>query len=409
MKVVDSDGNEVVFQNVRSSRSNDSHLDTCFIAEVPAMGYNTYWLTMRENEDSVIAKAESDVKANGLTMENEHIAVTFNKETGTIESLISKANGFDYASKERLLAVPTVIDDHETDTWAHMVFKFNNKKAVMELQDIELVENGPARAVIRTHHTFGNSVLTQDFILASDQKTLRVKCKANWSEKFTMLKMSFPVDGTELLNTYEIPAGYIKRPANGEEEPAQRWGGISFTNNGKRYGLQILNDSKYSYDCPDNDMRITLIRNVIFADHYSHRPAAEFNFTDEGIQRFEYGIYLHENEPETTDVTNEAAMFNIRPVAIPEGYHKGEEKQKKSFIKVSHDNLIVTALKFAEDESGAAILRLYESKGIETRGYITCDMLDCSFRVDFLPNEIKTFRIEADGKVSQVNFLEGCC
>ena len=156
-------------------------------------------------------------------------------------------------------------------------------------------------------------------------------------------------------------------------------------------------------------MRITLIRNVIFADHYSHRPAAEFNFTDEGIQRFEYGIFLHENEPETSGVTNEAAIFNIRPVAIPEGYHKGEEKQKKSFLKVSHDNLIVTAFKFAEDESGAAVLRLYESKGVETRGYITCDMLDCSFRVDFLPHEIKTFRIEADGKVSQVNFLEGCC
>lgn len=408
-KVCDSDGNEVIFQNVRSSRSNDSHLDTCFIAEVPAMGYNTYWLTMRENEDSVISKTESAVKADGLTMENDYIKVSFDEKTGSIKSLISKANGFDYAAEDRNLAVPTVIDDHKTDTWAHMVFKFHDKKGVMDLADIELIENGPARAVIRTHHTFGTSVLTQDFILAAKQKTLRVKCKANWNEKFTMLKMSFPVDGTDIINTYEIPAGYIKRPANGEEEPAQRWGGISFTNNGKRYGLQILNDSKYSYDCPDNDMRITLIRNVIFADHYSHRPAAEFNFTDEGLQRFEYGIYLHENEPEASCVVNEAAMFNIRPVAIPEGYHKGEANQKKSFLKVSHKNLIVTALKFAEDESGAAIIRLYESKGIETRGYITCDMLDCSFRVDFLPHEIKTFRIEADGSVSQVNFLEGCC
>ncbi|NLA76713.1 MAG: alpha-mannosidase, partial [Clostridiales bacterium] len=43
-KAVDSEGNPVPFQNVRSSRSNDSHLDTVFMAEVPALGYATYWL-----------------------------------------------------------------------------------------------------------------------------------------------------------------------------------------------------------------------------------------------------------------------------------------------------------------------------------------------------------------------------
>lgn len=406
--VKDSDGNDVIFQNVRSSRSNDSHLDTLFIAKVPAMGYNTYWLTMKSEED-IVEINTSAVKADALTMENEYIKVSFDEKTGTIESLIDKTSGFDYAAKNRHLAVPTVIDDHKTDTWAHMVFKFHDIKGVMDLEDIELVEKGPARAVIRTHHTFGNSKLSQDFILAANQKTLRVKCKALWAEKFTMLKMSFPVDGTDAVNTYEIPSSYIKRPTNGEEEPALRWGGISFTNSGKRYGLQILNDSKYSYDCNGNDMRITLLRNVIFADHYSDRRAADFNFTDEGLQRFEYGIFVHEGEPETTSVTNEAAMFNIRPVAIPESYHKGSEKQKKSFLKVSHDNLIVTALKFAEDESGAAIIRLYESKGEETRGFVISDMLDISFRVDFLPHEIKTFRIEKDGTVSAVNFLEGMC
>ena len=43
-RVVDSDGNDALFQNVRSSRSNDSHLDTEFIAKVPALGYAVYWL-----------------------------------------------------------------------------------------------------------------------------------------------------------------------------------------------------------------------------------------------------------------------------------------------------------------------------------------------------------------------------
>ena len=43
-QVTDDAGNDVIFSNVRSSRSNDSHLDTVFIADVPAMGYAVYWL-----------------------------------------------------------------------------------------------------------------------------------------------------------------------------------------------------------------------------------------------------------------------------------------------------------------------------------------------------------------------------
>ena len=403
-EVKDADGNHVVFQNVRSSRSNDSHLDTCFIAEIPAMGYATYWLSpYKENETADVA---SDVSAAGLTMENAFLRVSFDKQSGSIIELTDKQSGFNYASEGKPIAVPTVIDDHETDTWAHNVFTFHKIKGVMQLQTVELIENGPARAVIRTRHTFGNSRLTQDFILGSRQRTLRVKCKALWAEDFTLLKMSFPVEGNDLINTYEIAADYIKRPVNGEEEPAQKWGAISFTDNG-RHTLAVLNDSKYSYDCPDNDFRITLLRNVIFADHYSHRPPADFNFTDEGMQRFEYGIFVCDGEAEKSDVSNEALLFNVRPVLIPESYHHGDLPQKKSFLTISHDNILMTAFKRCEDGSGDFILRAYESRGLETHAFILCDTLDAGFRVDFMPHEIKTFRIGKDGRATEVNFLEG--
>ncbi|MBQ7100244.1 MAG: hypothetical protein IJN81_01325, partial [Clostridia bacterium] len=200
----------------------------------------------------------------------------------------------------------------------------------------------------------------------------------------------------------------IKRPCNGEEEPTQQWADITSTVNGKRVGLAVINDSKYSYDCPGTMLRMTAIRNVIFADHYSPRPAADFNFTDEGMQRFEYAIFPHEGEVEETEIMNLAAKFNCRPVAIAESYHKGKSApQKASFLEISADNIIATAFKFSEDGSGAAILRCFEAKGKKTRTNILCDMLDAAFKVDFLPHQIKTFRINPDGKVEEVNFLEG--
>ena len=407
-QVTDDAGNNVIFSNVRSSRSNDSHLDTVFISDVPAMGYAVYWLKScwDENRDLPEIHIDTDVSASGFSMENEYLKVKFDEHTGFITSLVDKLSGYDYASADKPIAVPTVIDDHETDTWAHMVFRFHDIKGIMNLEKIELIENGNARAVIRTRHSFGGSYLVQDFILASGQKVLRSKCKALWTEDFTLLKMSFPVGGENRINTYEIPGAYIKRQTNGEEEPAGRWGAISFDDGGRRT-LAVVNDSKYSYDCPDNDLRLTVIRNVIFADHYSDRPAANFNFTDEGMQRFEYGIFVCDGEAEKSGIMNEAAKFNIRLMAVPESFHKGTLPQRKSYLSVDKDNIIMTAFKFCEDGSGDCIMRFYETRGEDIKAHIICESFNADFEAEFGHNEIKTFRVSKDGNVKETNFLEG--
>ncbi|MBO5895745.1 MAG: alpha-mannosidase [Clostridia bacterium] len=399
----DSEGNQVLFQNVRSSRSNDSHLDTLFVAKVPSMGYATFWL---EVDREAYAEKEIGAEQNFL-MENEFMSVEFDGQTGYIKSLVDKATGVNLAD-DNFLAIPTVIDDHKTDTWAHKVFKFNEIKGLMELVEIQRVESGALRSVIRTKHKFNDSYLTQDFILAKGQKTLKVECKAMWQERFTMLKFAFPTGGKDAISTYEIPCGFIKRPCNGEEEPALNWADLTVTKDGKRVGLSVMSDSKYSYDCPGAELRLTALRNVIFADHYSDRPAADFNFTDEGLNRFSYGVYLHGGEAECSDVVKEAHLFNNNVVAVPESYHKGELPQKDSFFYTNLDNVVVTALKRCEDGSGDLIIRLYETKGIEdSKGYVMSKLFDNGFWYDIKKHEIKTFRIDRDTNVREVNFLEG--
>ncbi len=411
LSVKDHEGNDVLFQNVRSSRSNDSHLDTLFLAKIPAMGYSTYWLTFADTEEEQNIKRESALSCGDgdvLFMENELVRVEFDKASGGISKLLDKESGVDFAAKAKL-AVPTVINDDKTDTWAHMVFKFHDIKGTMDAVSAELVEKGPLRASVRIKYIFNHSTLTQEFCLSAGRKNIRVKCKANWSEQFTLLKIPFDIGGEDEISTYEIPCGFIKRPCNGEEEPTQQWADVTSTVDGKRVGLAVINDSKYSYDCPGTELRLTALRNVIFADHYSHRPAADFNFTDEGIQRFEYAIYTHEGEAENTDVMRLAAKFNCRPFTVVESYHKGKGKpQSDSFLQISADNIIATAFKLCEDGSGDTILRCFETKGQKTRTNIICDMIEAGFRADFMPHEIKTFRIHAsDSSVEEVNFLEG--
>ena len=407
--VKDADGNFVPAQNVRSSRSNDSHADTVFIADLPALGYATYWRMHEGSMKRVRHSGETHVIGRMLTravsLENERLRVLISAENGGIVSLYNKAENYDYAAWDRPLAVPTVIDDETSDTWAHNVFTFHKIKGVMRLESIELIEAGAARAVARTRHVFGDSYLVQDFILSADDPVLRVKCKANWREKYTLLKTAFPMAGEGHENVCEIPAGAIRRPANGEEEPHQRYTSVVFRDGGETHTLALLNDSKYSYDCPGGELRLTLLRNVIFADHYSDRPAAEFNFTDEGVQRFEYGVTAAPGDADTGALTRLAAQFNLRPLVIPESFHKGDLPQRQGFIDVDADNILLTALKTCEDGSGDTVLRLYETAGQATAVTVTCAGIPAPLKAAFGKYEIKTFRFDGE-KWRETDFIE---
>ncbi|MCR5040601.1 MAG: alpha-mannosidase [Clostridia bacterium] len=417
-RVTDEKGRDVIFQNVRSSRSNDSHLDTVFIAELPALGYRTFHLYWPEEESPAAGLPAPGPVCAGMTggdpedgscyIENQNIRAVFETKTGTISSFVDKNTGAEYVGSKNI-AVPTVIDDHDTDTWAHGVFTFHNVKGVMGCRGMQVVETGPARAVVRAEYRFGSSFLWQDFILSDGARTLRVKCKALWNDPFTVLKMAFPLEGSDAVSTYEIQNGFIKRPCSGTEEPALTWGDLTVSGSNGRRGLAVITDSKYSYDCPGTELRLTCLRNVIFADHFSNRPDALFNFTDEGLQRFEYGVCPHSGEAETSSVPAEALIFNNRPDTIPESFHKGCEPQSKSFISVSAPNVVLQAMKLCEDGSGDVILRLYETSGRAVKTAILCDAADCGFWADFAPNEVKTFRVDADGKAAETDFLEGIC
>ncbi len=403
-RVDDSDGNEVIFQNVRSSRSNDSHLDTVFSAKVPALGYATYWLWHEDSEFVEESKPETDVSADALTLENKYIKAVFDDKTGGIKSLITKADGTEYVGGE--FCVPTVVDNTEPDTWAHNIFRFDKDIAKMELKSIELVENGAARAVMRVKHIYNGSYLTQDYVLESQSKLIRVKVRVLWQEPLTILKMPVTVDGENPVSTYEIPAGIIKRPCNGEEEPALTWGDITAGAEARK-GVSLISNAKYSYDCPDNTLRLTMLRNSIFADHYSHRPDADFSYCDEGLHRFEYAVYPHAGEAECSEVQKLSAVLNSKPVAIPSGYHKGDLPQVKSFISINKENIRLDAFKFCEDGSGDVIMRIRETDGKPVKAAIVCDIADAGFYADFNKFEVKTFRIDSEGYVTETNFLEG--
>jgi alpha-mannosidase len=405
--ISDEAGNIYEIQPVRAPQTNGSEdkWDTVFIGTVPAMGYKVYWIY--RDKELVKQDISPELKAEGSVLENEFVRLEIDAYTGYIKRLYDKKNDVEVLKGSG--AVPVVIDEVNSDTWAHTIFEFRNEVAKFGDASVKLLEKGPVRSRLCVTNRYNDSVLRQEFILYNDRPDIEVRVKLDWREKHKMLKLSFPVNIEEPKPTYEIPYGFIEKEADGKEEPGQQWLDVSGLVDGKvglQYGLSILNDSKYSFDVKDNDLRMTVVRSPIFADHFGVRD--EFcEFMDQGVQEFKYSIVPHTGDWKTGGIVKKAYELNVNPVQIIETYHKGPLSQQFRGISVSADNVIASAFKKAEDGE-AYILRCYETAGNAVSAFIEIPMLNRSFEADFGKNEIKTFRIPIDTstKVIENNLLE---
>jgi len=404
--VTDEEGKPIPIQVVRGPQTNSNDKwNTIFEAVVSAFGYRVYWVYLdREFEGVGSYNLQDEPKRQKNVLENPCIRLEFEDHTGYIRSLYDKINDVEVFKGKG--AVPVVIDIHHCDTWAHGVFEFNDEVGRFADATIKLMEKGPLRWVIRVTSRYNDSTLRQDFIVYRDKKEIEVRVKLDWREKHKMLKLSFPVNVEDPRVTYEIPYGFIERPANGEEEPGQQWIDVTGKCGTKEYGLAILNDSKYSFSVRGNDMRMTIANSSVIADHYGVRDEW-CEFLDQGVQEFRYVLVPHLGGWQDAGVVKRAYELNVKPVGIMETYHRGPLPQTMEGIRISSENVIATVFKRAEDDDGY-ILRCYETSGKSTKANISIPILQREWEAEFGKCEIKTFWIpdNLSQKVVERNLLE---
>jgi alpha-mannosidase len=404
--ITDEKGNPLPLQVVRGPQTNGpDKWNTIFEASVPAFGYRVYWVYLnKEFEEAVFDSKEEARTDSKNVVENPYIKVEFEEHTGYIKSLYDKRSCVEVLKGRG--AVPVVIDIHRCDTWAHGVFEFSDEIGRFSDASVKLMEQGPLRWMMRVTSRYNDSVLRQDFILYRDKPEIEVRVKLDWREKHKMLKLSFPVNVEKPKATYEIPYGYIERPANGEEEPGQQWIDLSGKLGEKTYGLALLNDSKYSFSVLENDMRMTIANSSIIADHYGMRDEW-CEFLDQGVQEFSYKLVPHSGGWQDENLVKKAYELNVKPLGIMETYHEGPLPQVMEGIRIGAENIIASVFKRAEDEDGY-ILRCYETSGKETKTEIRIPILQREWTAKFGKCEIKTFRIPEDPTkgIEEVSLIE---
>lgn len=379
-KMTDDKGKEIPFQLVRGEHTDGADkMNSAFIAEVPAMGYRVYRLfTEKESAESF----QSELQAAENTLENSLIYLELDKTTGDICKLVDKKNGntlIDQPCKAILL------DETACDTWAHDKKYLGEKCGEFTASKFELTELGPIRASIRVTAAYENSTIQRTYTVTAGSDQVQVSARIEFREKHKTLKFTFPM--AEETVTAQIPFGTVTRQGYTGEESCQKW----FASG----NLCVANDCKYGYDTCDGQMRLTVLRSAIYADHFAQRDEHNVHM-EQGIHEFTYSLY-----PACGNSGNErkAAQLNFGLRRVMGSFHKGSLPENQSCVSCDCENVMISAIKQGEDGNGT-VLRLYELEGKDTAAQIT--MFDQKLSVSVPRNGLKTL----DENGEEMNAME---
>ncbi len=155
--------------------------DVAFVAEqVPSVGYDTYYL---EFTPTAIPAPPSSLHINepSLVMENEHVKVRLEVETGAVTSLVNKRSGHETLDPTKA-AFPTFTGKpdrglrkllpHHGFSPPPVVYDSSKSKA-----KIDWIEQGPVRATVRAQHHWSNLIFETRTTLTVGLPYVEVLCR----------------------------------------------------------------------------------------------------------------------------------------------------------------------------------------------------------------------------------------
>lgn len=347
------DGKAVPSQIVERSGNT---LRVLFLASVPSVGFAAYDL----RGAAAPYAATTGLKATNATLENNRYAVRLDAN-GDV------AQVYDKAARRNLLSAPArlAFKFDEPNEWPAWNMDYDQQKApptgyVDGPAKVRVVENGPVRVALEVTREANGSKFVQTIRLAAGSAGDRVEFDnaIDWNTRQHNLKAVFPMAVSNKNATYNLGLGTIQRPTNTDryyEFVHRQW--LDLTDAKGDYGVAVLEDSKFGSDKPDdNTLRLTLIRTP-GARYYVDQATQDI-----GHHRVLYALQGHSGDWRKGGTPWEAARLNQPLTVYRSDSHAGALGKSVSFFGVSSKNVMVQALKKAED-GNEVIVRLQELTG----------------------------------------------
>ncbi|MDO5423087.1 MAG: alpha-mannosidase [Eubacteriales bacterium] len=354
---------------------------------VPAKGYKTFLVKEEESEETPVM--EISVSA----MENAFFRLEYN-EKGQFARIFDKRAEREVLQEGKAGNVLVSYEDrpHNYDAWDVNNYYTEKSWEIDRLSSIEVMENGPVRACVRIVRTYLDSTIMQDVYLYRDIPRIDLRNVIDWKEHQIFVKDYFPVDVHTNKATFDIQYGNVERDTHANtswdfakfEVCHHKW--LDVSEDG--YGVSILNDCKYGVSVRGGLIGLSMLKSPIYPN-----PDA-----DKEQHEFVYSIYPHAGGWREAGTVQQAYRLNNPLAAVWKSAEGGELAAVGSLVSVNRDNVVIEAVKKAED-SEELIVRLYECCNRRTQAEllfgkklasaVECDMMEeYAGPVEFTENRI---------------------
>jgi alpha-mannosidase len=369
--------------------------------DIPSVGYRVFWLCPCHDELGRGAMRYAPTLQENWILENELLRVVVDPDTGDLSSIFDKIHQREVLSGSGNQLQAFQDSGQYWDAWNIDPNYAQHPLPPTQLKSIEWLERGVLRSRLRVVRQLGQSRFCQDYVLCAESPLLKIVTTVDWQERHVLVKAAFPLNLEADFATYEIPCGAIQRPTRPQtaaeqakwEVPALRWADLG----DEEYGVSLLNDCKYGYDSQPSQLRLTLLRSPSWPD-----PEA-----DRGIHQFTYAIYPHSGSWQSAGTVRRGYELNL-PMQVMLLSTLCDRTNSSlpavgQFLDLQADNLILMALKQAEDCSDQWILRCYECHGEVAESQVQSDLgLNIAHSVDLLERPTQILEASSDGKAVKI-------
>lgn len=441
LALYDQNGEQVPLQVENIRRHPDGSIkraDLVFIAQVPSLGYRTYFLRQGDETNyptdlwirpvgysGVERVILGNHRPNDGRMGNGLVEVCADLRTGALTKLLLREIDWNVVDDGHEHGFGSVCRQEDRgDPWEYYGPLRGAVTSTIPLVDpvpprgqasfsyeyggTGLAVGGPVMAEMRVTSPFGDGEFGMCVRIYAGLPRIEFETELVNRQPFVRYRNAFPLNLSDPKITYEIPFGAIERPDG--EYPAQNWVDI---NDGDR-GVALLNRGIPGHSLVGNVLTSSLMKCVKVVRYsgggYSEEEEDTAGFEIGARHRFEQALLPHRGNWQTARLYKEGLAFNVPLMVRKATSHPGDLPAHNSLLTIEPDNLILHAM-YVEDDQ--LVLRVAEAAGRAVEGKIepnwpissvletdltgkAIEPLKASrtdFDVSATPFEIKTFKI----------------
>ncbi len=409
IRVHTKDGKEIPVQLTKVHKGEGGYLQSAeisFIAsDVLSVGFDTYYIELSKEESPAVNKAFQDVFENKFykaelsdggvlslidkELNKELIASDFFK-AGEIFTMKSEGNG---AGEFDAVQQPKMEGFDKTGNYNTVWTVEEDGPVFTSFKYRQPIRN----AVAELHVTFYHYIKKIDFDVALK----------NWDgTMFREYRLALPLNMTDSKVTYEVPYGVVEvgkdeiPGAAGERYTVpcsdlhprgiENWinasgNGFGVTLASSVVGMDYINPT-------DKDLKNTILQPILLASRRScHGEGNDYHQT--GHHSYSFSITSHKAGWKNGIHFGRESNEQLFAVIDPQQNARANLSESQSFLKVEQDNIIVTAMKKAENED-AMVIRFYNFDDRDTEVDLTLwKSFDSAYKTNLIEEEVETLKM----------------